>query len=92
MLLNKCAPLRCSTSELLELPELKDRIKRFTHIEERKSDVPKCDHFNAYREAIAKKQTMLKLQKQTKPDEIGFSSPIVVPEESKISAYYNEPV
>lgn len=29
MLLSKCAPLRCSASELLELPELKERIQKF---------------------------------------------------------------
>lgn len=34
MLLNKCAPLRCSASELIELPELKERIQKFSATKE----------------------------------------------------------
>jgi len=34
MLLNKCAPLRCSAAELIELPELRDRIKKFNRTPE----------------------------------------------------------
>lgn len=69
MLLNKHASLRSSASELLDLSELRDRIIKFTQVspkgrkleEERKVEIPKGDHFSAYREAIAKKQIQLKL-------------------------------
>lgn len=40
MLLNKCAPLRCSATELLELPELKDRMQKFRKPKEDGSQLP----------------------------------------------------
>jgi hypothetical protein len=71
MLLNKCAPLRCSASELIELPELRERIHKFKRPrddaqllqdeEEKKAAEITRNHFSAYRDAIAKKQNMLRI-------------------------------